>query len=436
MKKNTNSHVQCDSDLSFASSFHQKSEHPQLIFIHGSGTTSLVHALAEEFNFKVTEINGSQSRARTPLLKQLEQVTSHHQLAFKRCPSDTIVSQDQSPLPARKRVKNERSSIKSYFKDEGKENRCEDPPVVSAPSARRSSAKKRRSKTKIEDVPMPVVDNNIFSSVQVEKTSLILFDEIETLTTDENFWSSLKKLLITARKPIILTSNSRTNPEEAIMNLSKLGHYELIHLETHENDVIETYLRLILLNEMIEIPSDNSLRQLIESSSGDVRQMLNTLQYLVESSNETVDDFVKEPKSNPTNHRLQSSSIFDAMFYSRLNEQWNSSSLKQFFHPLTRSYLDQYDQSNEYFREKSAKHHELYDTFKLFMQEEHLSYIKDQSSFYLDYRPFIRQICQNEQQRAEESNPPKRLRHALAFRGCSLQWSDFDILSTGLNTHY
>jgi hypothetical protein len=28
-------------------------EHPQIIFIHGQGTTSLVHALAEEHNFKV-----------------------------------------------------------------------------------------------------------------------------------------------------------------------------------------------------------------------------------------------------------------------------------------------------------------------------------------------------------------------------------------------
>ncbi len=32
---------------------YSKPEHPQLIFIHGFGTTSLVHALAEEYNFKV-----------------------------------------------------------------------------------------------------------------------------------------------------------------------------------------------------------------------------------------------------------------------------------------------------------------------------------------------------------------------------------------------
>ncbi len=30
-----------------------KQEHPQIIYIHGCGTTSLVHALAEEHHFKV-----------------------------------------------------------------------------------------------------------------------------------------------------------------------------------------------------------------------------------------------------------------------------------------------------------------------------------------------------------------------------------------------
>ena len=30
-----------------------KQEYPQIVFVHGCGTTSLVHALAEEHNFKV-----------------------------------------------------------------------------------------------------------------------------------------------------------------------------------------------------------------------------------------------------------------------------------------------------------------------------------------------------------------------------------------------
>ena len=51
---------------------------------------------------------------------------------------------------------------------------------------------------------------------------------------------------------------------------------------------------------------------------------------------------------------------------------------------------------------------ELYDTFKLFMQEEEIDNIIDQSSFYLDYRPYIRQICQNEQLRAQDSTSHRR----------------------------
>ena len=40
-------------DMSYGTDCHSKPEHPQLIFIHGYGTTSLVHALAEEYSFKV-----------------------------------------------------------------------------------------------------------------------------------------------------------------------------------------------------------------------------------------------------------------------------------------------------------------------------------------------------------------------------------------------
>jgi hypothetical protein len=42
------------------------------------------------------------------------------------------------------------------------------------------------------------------------------------------------------------------------------------------------------------------------------------------------------------------------------------------------------------------------------MQEQEIDNITDHPSFYLDYRPYIRQICQNEQIRAKESNTNRR----------------------------
>ncbi|CAF3692369.1 unnamed protein product [Rotaria sp. Silwood1] len=452
-----------DSNTFFNHSCHSKSEHPRLIFIHGFGTTSLVHALAEEHNFKVTEINGSQSRARTPLLKQLEQVTNHHQLSFKRCPSDTIMSQENksksnkevsSPLPVKKKAKYERGSIVSYFNqpkmsdhnnDEQKENKpqCQSKSMISNKKESKkltneTNITKRRSKTKQEEKPIITTDNQFISSVQVEKTSLILFDEIETLTTDDNFWSCLKKLLETAKKPIILTSNSRTNPEDAIINLSKIGYYELIHLEQNEPELVGCFLRLILLIEMFEVCSLDDLTRLFQHCSCDLRQTLLTLQFLVQSSSITNSPKypLEENNSIISKPRWQSSCIFDAMYYSHLDEQWNESILKIFFDDLTIKYTSEYEKSHLLLLNHSkndAKRIELYDTFKLFMQEQEIDNIIDHPSFYLDYRPYIRQICQNEQIRINDFNSNRRLRHNLSFRGCSLQWSDFEILSAGIN---
>ncbi|CAF2665735.1 unnamed protein product [Rotaria sp. Silwood2] len=430
-----------DSNVVYHNRCQFKQEYPQIIFIHGCGTTSLVHALAEEHNFKVTEINGTQSRARTSLLKQLEQVTSHHYLSLKRCSSDTIISKEDKSkekifLPVKKKAKHERGTIMSFFnnkkndhKDERKENKSR---------SRSKSIKKSKPITtrqnKIQEQSI-ATDNYSVSSVHVEKTSLILFDEIETLTTDDNFWSCLKKILETAKKPIILTSNSKSDPEDAMINLSKLGDYEMIHLEPNDPKYIYCFLRLILLVEMLEIPLFDELISLCQLCSYDLRRILLTLQFLAQSSTISTSS-INKTLINNNKPKLQSSRIFDAMYYSYLCEQWNESILKTHFDNLTIKYTTEYEKSHCLLANQSkndSKRIELYDTFKIFMQEQEVDNITNRSAFYLDYRPYIRQICQNEQIRATESNSRRRLRHCLGFRGCSLQWSDFAVLSGGLD---
>lgn len=51
---------------------------------------------------------------------------------------------------------------------------------------------------------------------------------------------------------------------------------------------------------------------------------------------------------------------------------------------------------------------ELIDTLKVFLQDQDIDTITNHSSFYLDYRPYIRQICQNEQIRASDSSSTRR----------------------------
>ncbi|CAF4015450.1 unnamed protein product, partial [Rotaria sp. Silwood2] len=203
-------------------------------------------------------------------------------------------------------------------------------------------------------------------------------------------------------------------------------------------ELIGCFLRLILLIEMFEVSSLDDLIRLFQYCSCDLRQTLLTLQFLVQSSTITNIQNCSSEENNSiiSKPKLQSSHIFDAMYYSYLSEQWNESSLKIFFDDLTIKYTSEYEKSHLLLINHSkndAKRIELYDTFKLFMQEQEIENIIDRSSFYLDYRPYIRQICQNEKVRFNDLNSNRRLRHNLSFRGCSLQWSDFEILSAGID---
>ena len=102
-----------------------------------------------------------------------------------------------SPLPAKKKAKKERGTIMSYFKGEkapelddehkenysGSESNVGNKPIGCEKGTTKkltngANVTKRRSKTKPEE-PVTIANENAFlSSVHVEKTSLILFDEV------------------------------------------------------------------------------------------------------------------------------------------------------------------------------------------------------------------------------------------------------------------
>ena len=111
-------------------------------------------------------------------------------------------------------------------------------------------------------------------------------------------------------------------------------------------ELIETFLRLVLLSENLEIVPENALKALIERYSGDVRRILIELQYLSQSE-KSEKLFCPKSKLTKDQGQWQSSSVFDAIFYSRLNEQWNSSPLEPLFDQLTRDYTDKYNRTHQ-----------------------------------------------------------------------------------------
>jgi hypothetical protein len=99
---------------------------------------------------------------------------------------------------------------------------------------------------------------------------------------------------------------------------------------------------------MFEVPSLNDLISLFQSCSCDLRQTLLMLQFLAQSSNIINTPCCSSNESNTiiSKPKWQSSRMFDAMYYSHLNEQWNESSLKLFFDDLTIKYTSEYKQAH------------------------------------------------------------------------------------------
>lgn len=85
-------------------------------------------------------------------------------------------------LPARKKAKNERGTIMSFFNNKKADSTTE-PKETKARTRSRSTTKRPK-----KNDPQPPINPTTLSSVHVEKTSLILFDEVYSFIKYKTFF--------------------------------------------------------------------------------------------------------------------------------------------------------------------------------------------------------------------------------------------------------
>ncbi|GLV34778.1 enhanced level of genomic instability 1 [Carabus blaptoides fortunei] len=191
-----------------------------LIGPHGSGKTSAVYALCNEFNINVIEINASSKRTGKKILSELQEATQSHQ------------------------VKNTDSKSTSNF-----------------------FHKTAKSKSNSED------DLN-------KKLSLLLVEDIDVVfeDQDEGLISALVALTSTSKRPIILTSTDPTSS-----HLQKfISHHRVLSFSALSGKILGTWLQILCLVEGVYVNRD-MLVQLLHWNKGDVRKTILQLQFWVQS---------------------------------------------------------------------------------------------------------------------------------------------------------
>uniref|UniRef100_A0AAR5PJ58 AAA+ ATPase domain-containing protein n=1 Tax=Dendroctonus ponderosae TaxID=77166 RepID=A0AAR5PJ58_DENPD len=191
----------------------------------GSGKTSAVYAVANEFNFNVLELNASTRRTGKILLQELKEATRSHQ------------------------VRHESSVMEST-----------------------NQQKSKKLKTKKCQTKEAETGNH-------QKMCILLLEDIDLLfDQDEGFLSSLSHLIMTSKRPIILTTTDKSPPHvQKLMN-----QYECISFTPLSPRCLAVWLQILCLIEGLLTDRDE-LGNLLQYNIGDIRKTLLQLQFWAQS---------------------------------------------------------------------------------------------------------------------------------------------------------
>ena len=226
-----------------------------LVGPNGIGKTAAVYALAHEMGFKVLELNASSTRSGKKVLTNLREATQSHSVK-----------------------KNEKAKKKG---DKPKNSSNKHDPNLST-----VSMKKKKS---------------------IDKTTLILFEDIDIVfdDLDEGFHAAINSLIMTTKRPIVLTTSSQnfmaTNRNK-LLNLKWLP--EIFEFRPVQPRIIAKYLQLLCLAEGFHINFDSVLG-IVLSNNGNIATSIHQLQFWVtlysngtqDIPNNQYDNFVVELKS-------------------------------------------------------------------------------------------------------------------------------------------
>ena len=204
----------------------------------GSGKTAAVYAAAEEFGFKVLEVNPSRKRSGLEVLNQFGEATQSRRIGGG--------DKQKKPTPA--------GGIGGFF---GKKQ--------PSGSQQRAAPKDAQSK-------------------DAAKNTLILFEEVDVLRgEDRGFMAALAQLVAGAKRPIVLTSNAHSLPSlvDAPLPTGTSGdglQLARVRFRSPSPADAAVYASLVAAAEGKRV-SPGEIAAACESKSGDVRRALLSAQF-------------------------------------------------------------------------------------------------------------------------------------------------------------
>ena len=222
---------------------------------HGCGKTAAVFAAAQEIGFEVFEINAGSRRSGKDVLDKVGDMTRNH-LVNHAQEREGYEDSEESFEPTES-LKNDlesgrQATVNSFFK-----------PKINKKQKGRSQSTKTRNKQSIPS-----------KQQQSQKQSLILLEEVDVLfEEDKHFWATTLDLLISSKRPIVMTCT-----DESLLPLEEMFLFAILRFTAPPEHLAIDYLLLVACNEG-HLLSRSAVSTLLEAKSYDLRASMTELNF-------------------------------------------------------------------------------------------------------------------------------------------------------------
>ena len=226
----------------------------------GCGKSAAAYAVAKQLNFKVFEINPGDRRSGKDVLEKIGDLTRNHIVRHHGTESADTHDQ-QMPALLDESFENDLASGRQGTMDAffGMKNRRKP----------KSCAKDRPP---LQEVLKSV--QKTLKPIREQQQSLILLEEVDVLFKDDkDFWTTVFKLLVTSKRPTILTCN-----DETLVPTQALQLHAMLRFTNAQHDLAVDYMLLVAAAEG-HLLCRQAVTSTYESNHHDLRRSISELDF-------------------------------------------------------------------------------------------------------------------------------------------------------------
>ncbi|KAK3680169.1 hypothetical protein LTR78_000546 [Recurvomyces mirabilis] len=231
----------------------------------GCGKTAAAYAVAKELGFKIFEISSSERRSGKDVLDKIGDMTENHLVRHHGVDPGELSSNEDNNKESldeafqRDLASGRQGKMATFFKPQA---------AVKKPAAPKQKAPPAKVKT------LKAVEEALKKPPKDQQQSLILLEEVDILFKDDKeFWNTIFKLIVSSKRPFIMTCN-----DEDMVPLQAMNLHAILRFTQPPVDLAADYLLLLAAAEGHQLKR-NAVTSLYEAKKRGLRASIVELDF-------------------------------------------------------------------------------------------------------------------------------------------------------------